>query len=63
MPRNDPVDLIGPDPTPVAMSRLGDKLLLPPDDKTVIPKGFDKRLRCYHGGLTPAEMEIPLLVG
>jgi hypothetical protein len=59
----DPIDLIGPDPTPAALSRLGERVLLPADDQVVIPKGFDKRLRCYHGGLTPAEVEVPLLVG
>lgn len=59
----DPSGLIGPDPTPTALSRLGNRLLLAPEDKAVIPKGFDKRLRCYHGGLTRAEVEIPLLLG
>lgn len=59
----DPAALIGPDPTPAALSRLGERLLLPPDDLVILPKGFDKRLHCYHGGLTPAEVEIPLLVG
>ncbi len=59
----DPTDLIGPDPTPTALSRLGERLLLPPDHRVVLPKGFDKRLRCYHGGLSPAEVEIPLLLG
>lgn len=58
----DPGPLLGPNPTEVAMSRLGDKVLLPPDDVAVIPKGFDKRLRCYHGGLSSDEVEIPLLV-
>lgn len=59
----DPAPLIGPDPTDIALSRLGAKLVLPPDDKALIPKGFDKRLRCYHGGLSRAEVEIPLLIG
>lgn len=59
----DPTDLIGPAPTPTALSRLGERLLLPPDDLAILPKGFDKRLRCYHGGLSPAEVQIPLLVG
>jgi hypothetical protein len=59
----DPTDLIGPDPTATALSRLGERLLLPPDDRVILPKGFDKRLHCYHGGLSPAEVEIPLLVG
>lgn len=59
----DPSDLVGPDLDPVARSRLGESVVLAPDDKAIIPKGFDKRLRCYHGGLSPREMEIPLLVG
>ncbi len=59
----DPLRWLGPDPTDEAISHLGDRLLLAPAGKAVIPKGFDKRLRCYHGGLTPEEVEIPLLVG
>ncbi len=59
----EPRDLIGPDPVPRALARLGERVLLPPDDLAVIPSGFDKRLVCYHGGLSRAEVEIPLLVG
>ncbi len=59
----DPSTLIGPEPTPAALGRIGERVLLPPDDIAVIPKGFDKRLLCYHGGLSRAEVEIPLLVG
>jgi hypothetical protein len=59
----DPASLIGPDPTDTALARLGERVLLPPDDRAVIPGGFDKRLACYHGGLSKAEVEIPLLVG
>ncbi|MFO7299037.1 MAG: alkaline phosphatase family protein [Actinomycetes bacterium] len=59
----DPAGLIGPDPTGTALARLGGKVLLPPDDVAVIPPGFDKRLACYHGGLSLAEVEIPLLIG
>ncbi len=58
----DPADLVGPSPTATAKSRLGERVLLPPDDLVVIPKGFDKRLACYHGGLSRAEVEIPLLI-
>ena len=58
----DPLTLIGPNPTSVARARLGELLLISPPDKAVIPRGFDKRLRCYHGGLTPDEVEIPILV-
>jgi hypothetical protein len=59
----DPIDLVGPDATATTRARIGQRVLLPPDDLVVIPKGFDKRLACYHGGLSRAEVEIPLLVG
>lgn len=58
----DPLTLIGPEPTESTRSRLGEYLLLSPHGKAVIPRGFDKRLRCYHGGLTADEVEIPILV-
>lgn len=60
---DDPVRLVGPDPTDTARSRLGERVLLPPDHLAVIPGGFDRRLASYHGGLSRAEVEIPLLVG
>jgi len=59
----DPLPLLGPDPTPEAVSRVGERLLLAPPGTAILPRGFDKRLRCYHGGLTPEEMEVPLLLG
>ena len=59
----DPVPWLGPNPTDVALSHIGERVLLAPPGKAVIPKGFDKRLRCYHGGLTPEEVQIPLFVG
>lgn len=59
----DPSDLFGPDVGPAARSRLGERLLLAPENRALLPKGFDKRLRCYHGGLTRAEVEVPLLLG
>lgn len=59
----DPVSLIGPEPSEAALSHLGEKLLLAPEGRVVIPKAFDKRLRCYHGGLSAEEIEIPLLLG
>jgi hypothetical protein len=58
----DPVLLVGPNPSAAARRRLGQDLLLPPDGKVILPPGFDKRLRCYHGGVSAAEIEIPLLV-
>ncbi|HEU4894487.1 MAG TPA: alkaline phosphatase family protein, partial [Acidimicrobiia bacterium] len=59
----DPLSWLGPDPIEKTLSHLGDRLLVVPPGKAVLPRGFDKRLRCYHGGLTPEEVEIPLLVG
>jgi hypothetical protein len=59
----DPLPLLGPNPTEKSRSHLGERLLLAPHGKVVLPRGFDKRLRCYHGGLMPEEVEIPLLVG
>jgi hypothetical protein len=59
----DPLALIGPEPGENARARLGESVLLAPPGMVLIPRGFDKRLRCYHGGLTPDEVEIPLLVG
>jgi len=59
----DPTPLLGPAMTDIARSRLGEMLLLAPPGKVIVPRGFDKRLRCYHGGLSPVELEIPLLVG
>jgi hypothetical protein len=43
-------------------ARLPDALLLAPFGKVLLPPGFDKRLVGYHGGLTPEELKIPLLV-
>lgn len=59
----DPVSWLGPEPSEKTLSHLGDRLLMAPPGKALLPKGFDKRLRCYHGGLMPEELEIPLLVG
>jgi hypothetical protein len=59
----DPVALLGPNPTEKTLSHVGDHLLLAPPGKVILPRGFDKRLRCYHGGLSAEELEIPLLVG
>lgn len=59
----DPRSLLGPEPTEKTLSHLGERLLLAPPGTVILPRGFDKRLRCYHGGLMPEEVEIPLLVG
>ena len=53
---------LGPGPDhPRLTDRLPDRLLLAPPGKLLLPRGFDKRLIGYHGGLDPEEMEIPLL--
>jgi hypothetical protein len=59
----DPLPLFGPDPTASTRERSGTRLLLAPEGKVILPPGFDKRLRAYHGGLAREEREIPLLVG
>jgi hypothetical protein len=59
----NPLELLGPDPSVTTKSRVGEMLLLAPAGKVILPPGFDKRLRSYHGGLARAEVEIPLLVG
>lgn len=55
--------LWGPDHHPDLAARLPDALVLPPADRVLLPKGFDRRLVGYHGGLDPRERRIPLLVG
>lgn len=59
----DPKSLLGPGLVAHAQERLGEQVLLAPTGKVVLPPGFDKRLRCYHGGLDRDEVEIPLLIG
>ena len=59
----DPGPLFGPQPSAEAASRSGRYLLVPPSDVALLPPGFDKRLRAYHGGLDQREIDIPLLVG
>lgn len=59
----DPLPLLGPEPTDKTLSHLGERLLLAPPGRVILPKGFDKRLRCYHGGLSREEVKVPLLVG
>jgi hypothetical protein len=59
----DAMSLLGPDPVAEVRRRTGDAILLAPAGKVLLPPGFDKRLAAYHGGLAPAELEVPLLVG
>lgn len=57
------IELLGPGPHHRQLSqRLPDAVLLAPDGKVLLPPGFDKRLVGYHGGLTPEEVSIPLMV-
>lgn len=57
------LDLLGGEPThPDLEKRLPDRLLLSPPGKLLLPRPFDKRLVGYHGGIEPAEIEIPLLI-
>jgi hypothetical protein len=55
--------LFGPDPSQTALARSGTGILIAPRGLALLPRGFDKRLHAYHGGLDPREVEIPLLVG
>ncbi|MEX1249297.1 MAG: alkaline phosphatase family protein, partial [Acidimicrobiia bacterium] len=59
----EPSVLFGPDPSPAALERSGARVLIAPNGLVLLPRGFDKRLHAYHGGLDPRELEIPLLVG
>jgi hypothetical protein len=47
---------------PQLARRQPEAAVLAPRGKVLLPKGFDRRLIGYHGGLDPAELEIPLLV-
>ena len=54
---------LGPGPKhPDLERRLPDAVLLAPPGKVILPPGFDKRLVGYHGGLSPEEVSVPLLV-
>ncbi len=56
-------ELFTPATHPELGRRLPDAILLAPDQRLLIPRGFDKRLTGYHGGRCPEEVTIPLLVG
>jgi hypothetical protein len=57
------VPWLGPGPRHKELERrLPDAVLLAPPGKVILPPGFDKRLVGYHGGLSPAEVAVPLLV-
>lgn len=49
-------------PHPDLAERMPDLVALAPPGGLLLPRGFDRRLIGYHGGLTPEEVEIPLLV-
>lgn len=52
-----------PDPHPELDARLPEAVALARPDTLLLPPGFDRRLVGYHGGLSRAEVEIPLLIG
>lgn len=61
--RDDLVPLLGPGPHhPELADRLPTAALLAPPGTLLMAKPFDRRLIGYHGGLEPAEIDIPLLV-
>lgn len=47
---------------PGLADRLPTAVLAAPPGRVILPKGFDKRLIGYHGGLSDQEVEVPLLV-
>ncbi|MDE0132697.1 MAG: alkaline phosphatase family protein [bacterium] len=49
-------------PHPDLDARLPDALLLARDGTAIFPRGMDTRKTGHHGGLTPVEAQIPLLV-
>lgn len=54
----------GPGPNhPDLAGRAPHLALLPEENKLLMSRFMDKRLIGYHGGLTPEELRIPLLVG
>ncbi len=61
--RVPPESFLGDELGDVARSHLGEALILAPEGKVILPRGFDKRLVCYHGGLSEEELRIPLLIG
>lgn len=52
----------GVDRHPELDARAPEAVLLAPRGALILPRGFDRRLVGYHGGLEPAEVEVPLLV-
>lgn len=64
LPIEEAASLWGPGPEhPALRARLPDALLLAPSGRLLLPRGFDRRLTGYHGGLEPEELEVPFLVG
>ncbi|MPZ54644.1 MAG: hypothetical protein GEU79_18280 [Acidimicrobiia bacterium] len=55
--------LWGPDDLGPLGERVPDAALLAAPGTLLLPRGFDKRLIGYHGGLSAPERQIPLLVG
>jgi len=47
---------------PDLAARIPDAAVLAPAGKVILPRGFDRRLVGYHGGLDPRERRVPLLV-
>ncbi len=56
-------ELFGPATHSELEDRLPDALLLAPEGRLLLPRGFDKRLVGYHGGRDPREIAVPLLIG
>ncbi|MCX7938993.1 MAG: hypothetical protein N2545_06100, partial [Thermoflexales bacterium] len=56
--------LFGPEPTTVFLERVGNLVVLPAPGETVYifeKDRFEQKYYGHHGGLSPQEMEIPLI--
>lgn len=49
-------------PHPELEARIPDAVLLAPESTGIFPRGMDTQMTGHHGGLTPAEARIPLLI-
>ena len=50
-------------PHPDLEARMPDAVLLARENNGIFPRGMDTQMTGHHGGLTPSEAQIPLLIG
>ena len=58
----DGLAMLGPNPSQETLGRAPQTWIHAPTGSGLYPPAFDRRLHAYHGGLSTAEMEIPLLL-